>query len=172
MADIQTPTNPIEWENRLSVLRDIPVGTPVWIGAGQYPCSRGIKTVIRLTNTLVIVGPSQWDRYKKDGGYQMGKPGSIFTQYISGIASPEEIAKFQADKQHAQDVAERKLAQEKATQTTQDRLNALFKSESDYIYVNHVSKGEEFSLNITGLTEEQVEKMAPEILKTMRSNHR
>jgi hypothetical protein len=98
-GEIQKPLQEINWGETDKFLK-IKVGDRVWVGEGEFPCSKGIQTVTRLTNTLICVGKGRenWERFHRISGYQVGK--RMFADHITGLATEDEIKSFEAKIEH------------------------------------------------------------------------
>lgn len=163
---IQRPTNELTWENRKVQVPKIKVGDPVWIGELRYPCIRGIKTVTRLTNTLVLVGEGKhsFERFRRDTGYQVGS--ASFANYISGIATEDEVWKYETEQKNKKAEEERRTSERQALENLNLELNALFADGTMCVRTEHRNKDTEplrFGVTISGLDETQVRDLAPKL---------
>jgi hypothetical protein len=169
---VQHPVNQFTWnhdgdnfyghaETKAS-LQTIKVGDKVWVGDSQFPCKDGIKTVSRLTDTLIIVDKgSEYERFDRlKYGYQ--KRGGMFKSSITGIATPAEVTAYekeQARKKAEQDERDRKRA---AREAKQKELNALFEGRKLYVVPDHDDDGkpQTWTVHVHNLTESEVRGMA------------
>jgi hypothetical protein len=159
---VKHPQNEFTWEDRPTKLAKIKVGDKLWVGEGQYPCSKGIKEVTRITNTLIIVGKGnqRWERFRKVNGYQIA--GAWLSHYISGVATEAEVEEYNAEQVRKKTEEERKQNEQKAIENMQNELNALF-PENGPIYVRQEYHPAGFSVTVSGLTAEQIRKAAPNL---------
>jgi hypothetical protein len=72
---------------REHVLRSLKTGDRVWVGDSENPCKH-VKTVVRTTATLILLGESEFDRYSKEDGCQISPLHN--RDYISALATPAE----------------------------------------------------------------------------------
>jgi len=156
--NIQHPQNELSWEDRPTKLAKIKVGDKLWIGEGSYPCSRGIKEVTRVTDTLIIIekGKERWERFRKTDGYQIGR--MVFSNYIGGVATEAEVKAYDAEQLRKTAEEIRKLKEQQAIDNTRNELDALFNNEAIYVRQEYHPVG--FSVTFSGLTEEQVRELA------------
>jgi hypothetical protein len=130
---------------REHVLNSLKTGDRVWVGDAENPCKR-IKTVVRTTATLILLGESEFDRYSKENG--LPNISSHNRDYITALATPAECAAYD-QKEAAEE--ERDLIEAERV-----RLNGLLPKTA------HVSDftGSTWSLTFENLSTTQVEKLA------------
>jgi hypothetical protein len=149
-------------------LEQLKPGDKVWVGNGSYSRNRGVQTVARLTNTIVYLlrhgctQSTEFDTYNRQTGRQ--RANLMFRDYITGLATPEDVAKFEAEK--AQEAETRKRNEEAKASADEKRkvLEGLF-PDSNYVGVSEshdtrCPKGDCFEVRLLGLTENQVRKLA------------
>ncbi len=126
---------------REQMLRDLKTGDRVWVGDSENPCKR-IKTVVRTTATLILLGESEFDRYSKGDGYQISRMHSH--DYISALATPAECTAY--DQKEAAEEERDQIEAERV------RLNGLLPKTA------HVSDftGSTWSLTFENLSTTQV----------------
>lgn len=154
----QHPKNEIGWEGREKAVLKIKAGDRVWVGEGQHPC-KCIKTVTRLTNTLIITGEGKnnWDRFKRNNGFQIGQ--AMFADYISALATEDEIRAYEAKEAREQQEAKQRSLDTAAREAKGKELGQLFASGFQYVHRSHSGDGL-WSVTMSALSEEQVRALA------------
>lgn len=157
----QHPQHEIERGNGKAFCK-LKVGDRVWIGEGQHPCTHGIKLVTRVTPTLILVGAGKdnWERFKRSSGFQIGK--AMFADYISGVATEDEIHTYELKMAQAKAAAEQLLVATAAMEAKQKELMHLFSSSQVFVsQSSNYDRGKDvWSLQVSGLTEAQVRSFA------------
>jgi hypothetical protein len=119
----------------------------------------GILEVMRMTATqFVLARPSQPTyvvRIRRDSGFEVG--GTMFCYKVTSIASPEEVAAYDAKEAQEKAEYEQRQTAEKLLKEKQQSLSDLFK---DGAYVTTETHCSGFSVKLSGLTEEQVKTLA------------
>jgi hypothetical protein len=132
-------------------------GDRVWIGNNRNP-RRSIKTVVRTTSTLIVLGTSELDRYKKNG-YQWTRVSN--PDYISGLATPAECAEYDAKKASEDQERQQQQQERDRIEAERSRLNGLLPPTA---YVSDFVNGR-WSLTLENLSTSDVERMAELFLK-------
>jgi len=133
-------------------LAHLNLGDRVWVGDSRNP-RRAIKTVVRTTSTLIVLGTSELDRYKKNG-YQWTRVSN--PDYISGLATPAECAEYDAKQAEEQREHQRLQEERNRIEAERRRLNGLLPPTA---YVGDFVNGR-WSLTLENLTTSDVERMA------------
>jgi hypothetical protein len=169
--DPETPAALLPWDkaDRGKVLAKIKVGDSVWMGDSTFPCKGGIRTVVKLTATQIIVqlNSTYAQRYRREDGYRVG--GGSFTDRITGIATEDEIYAFVA-KQKA-DLAEQRRKEDKRTAEENKRktLNGLFEREHVWVGTNEFSnEAGTYKVSLECLSERAVRELARILNKEFR----
>lgn len=146
-----------------SELAKIKVGDRVFIQEGWYE-SRRLKTVTRVTPTLILVeqGKENWERFRKENGIQMGR--TMMSYHIASIATPEQIAAYEAKEAEAERVADQRAAHRQNLENKRKELESKF-PDSNYVGVHQSQdsrcpEGDSYEVRLLGLTEAQVRKLA------------
>lgn len=163
---VKKPKNELTFENRDKVIPKLQPGDHVWLGRSEFPCCDGIKTVVRVTRTQIVIKFSETSdiemRFGRITGYRIG--GGHFSNYITAIATPEEMLEAEEEQKHKAEIAAQERERKSRLQEKQKELNLLFHQDAR-IDVRH----EEFSTTsiwtvvFSGLTEEEVIELATKI---------
>jgi hypothetical protein len=153
-----------EVNKRSRPLTDIRAGDRVWVGVYSRPRSHGIRTVARLTPTLVIVQttPTYEERYKR-----AFIPGMLHNAggrgVISGIATPAECEAWDAavaeqdGATRLKEIAEEQLESRRAALNTELDPCGGFATKSNR---GSAHSGETWDLEFHSLTGDQVRQIA------------
>ena len=140
-------------------------GDRVWVGKLYSDGSgRQIKTIAKVTTTQIVI---DWNgnggycpRYRKGGGYAIG--GGRFADNITGLATSDECAAWDAKQERERKAAQVKADAEAAIESKRSRLYQEFRS--DRVSVTTESWGqvrvEEWTVEFHYLTEDQVRAVA------------
>jgi hypothetical protein len=150
-----------EVNKRARPLTDIRAGDRVWTGTYRHPRSGGIKYVVKLTPTQVLVQatPLYQERYKRaaslDMLFSLGGSG-----VISGIATPAECKAWDAalaEKEEAERLKEIDIEQLERRRTA---LNTEIGQYGGFVSQAFDQSGDKWELAFSSLTADQVRQIA------------
>ncbi len=109
--------------------QNLKVGDRVWVGRRCFPRSEGIRVVVRLTASLIILEPdNDFSRFSRHNGFQKGGARESF---ISGLATPEECAQAEAEATLRAKAADDRKKREEETARLSAEASNLFKGVGD-----------------------------------------
>lgn len=157
------PVNMLPWEKdeRYKIVSNIAVGDKVWMGDSNWPCKGGIKPVVKITASQIVVQftDKYEERFRRADGYRIG--GGSFSNHIMGVATAAEIKTFDAKTKAENARRKRKEDERTAAEDKRKELGALFTREHVWVGTNEFTNDQRtFKVSLEGLTEKSVRELA------------